>query len=82
MTTVMAPSSTDDMLKSRLDTKAVIQSSQAGKWTLKLEKRGLFSITSSSQCPIGVGSEMRFSHERWIDIKAFISMLTLPQGLV
>ena len=68
MTTVKAPSSTEDMLKSKLDSKAIIQSSQAGEWTLKLEKGDLFSITSSSQCPIGVGSEMRFSHEMWIDM--------------
>lgn len=67
MTVVNAPSAMEDMLKSKLDTKAMIQSSQTGKWILKLEKGDFFSITSSSQCPIGVGSEMRFSHENWID---------------
>lgn len=68
MTTMTAPSSMEDMLISRLKTKALIQSSQAGKWALKLEKGDSFSITSSSQCPVGVGSEMRFSHENWIDL--------------
>ena len=68
MTTVSAPSSIDDILKSKLDTKALIQSSETGRWTLKLEKGDFFSITSSSQCPIGVGSQMRFSRDNWIDL--------------
>jgi hypothetical protein len=67
ITMVNAPSSMEDMLKSKLDTKAMIQSSQVGKWMLKLEKGDFFSLTSSSQSPIGLGSEMRFSHENWID---------------
>lgn len=68
MTTMTAPPSMVVMLSSKLATNALIQSSQAGKWTLKLEKKGdSFSITSSSQCPIGVGSKMRFSADEWVD---------------
>jgi hypothetical protein len=65
---VPAPQSVDAMLSSRLQSKAMLFT-QGGRLMVKMSKGDFVDITrtSSQDSVIGIGSEMRFDPENWVD---------------
>jgi hypothetical protein len=72
---IAAPQSLDQMLRSNndldrpLDSKALLRSSPDGKLEYVMEHPGDYvAIPDPSTTPLGVGSELRFDPENWVDL--------------
>jgi hypothetical protein len=63
---IAAPQSVDAMTSSSLQSKAMLFM-QDGKLSAKLSKGDFVALTSDPVCVMGVGSEMRFDPDNWVD---------------